>query len=191
MQGSNDGLTLTVQVPADEWAYVQRRTKYLEAVLLQVLKDETRIKEWFDAGEIAEMRLPGLPASKSGIARIAKAHNWRRYEVKGRGGKRYLYHYSSLPARAFDNLVGRITGFSMPEEDAEPVPEIQPAPPVETPEPDNAAPSWVLPFMRLLKNEAKGDFEAAWQSLPAHLPKGVFLPSADDAAATLLRLGLA
>ncbi len=191
MDTTNDGLNLTVQVPAEEWAYVQRRTKYLEAVLLQVLKDEGRIKEWYDAGEIAEMRLPGLPASKSGIARIAKAHHWRKRETRGKGGKRNTYHYASFPARAFDNLVGRIMDVSIPEEMEEKTPEIQPAPQPKIKAPDNAAPPWVLPFMRLLKTEAGGDFGRAWEALPDHLPNGVSCPTTEDAAATLLRLGLA
>lgn len=199
MTGSNEGFSLTVQVPAEDWAYLSRRAAYLEAVLIHVLRDRSRIQEWYDAAELAALRLPGLPATKAGITRSAGRTGWRRREATGVGGRRYQYHYASLPARAFDALIGRILDVAgMPPDDAAPPAGTGPAMPAMPPVPesparaedDNTAPPWVLPFMRLLKGAAHGDITAAWNALPGHLPPGVALPTRDEAAETILRLGL-
>lgn len=185
------GFDFQVSVPADEWATMIRRVAYLEAVLLQVLRDEDEVKEWFDAGELAALRLPGLPISKAAITRAAASAAWRRREVKGRGGVRYQYHCTSLPERAFEALVWRILGVpefgdvAMPKE---PVPSIPVPPP---PLPENTAPPWVLPFMRLLKGGACGDMGAAWRALPEALPPGVAMPTEAEAAEVILGLGIA
>ena len=100
MTDKTDSFDLTMQVPIEEWAYCQRRTTYLEAVLVQVLHDKNRIQEWYDAQELLDLRLPGMPASKAAITRLANARGWRRLDAKGLGGKRFKYHYSDLPARA-------------------------------------------------------------------------------------------
>ena len=53
------GLDLTVSVPAEEWAYAQRRLTYLETLLVRVVRDSRNIQEWFTAGELAGKVLPG------------------------------------------------------------------------------------------------------------------------------------
>jgi hypothetical protein len=189
---ASEGFSLMVHVPADEWAYCRRRVAYLEAVLIQVLKDRERIQEWYDAAELASLRLPGLPTTKAGITRMARGAGWRCRTTTGRGGPRFQYHYTSFPARAFDALVGLILQLAEPagEGDMPPVPEIEPAPIPAPAEPDNTAPPWVLPFMRLLRGGADGDISAAWRALPTCLPAGVVLPTQEEAAETLIRLGL-
>lgn len=67
---------LTVQVPADEWADTKRRLAFLEAVLSQILRDQSHIREWFTAAEIARLRLPGLPTTAQGIGQRANRHAW-------------------------------------------------------------------------------------------------------------------
>lgn len=186
------GFEFQVSVPADEWATMVRRVAYLEAVLLQVLKDEDEVKEWFDAGELIALRLPGLPISKAAITRTAASAAWRRREVKGRGGVRYQYHCTSLPERAFEALVSRILGvpeFAEVETPDEAVPAI-PAP-LPSSFPENTAPPWVLPFMRLLKTGAHGNMGAAWRALPQALPRGVAMPTEEEAAEVILSLGIA
>ncbi len=190
MSNPENGLPFTVQVPADDWAYAQRRMTYLEAVLVQVLRDKNRIQEWYDATELASIRLPGLPTSKASITRIAKSRGWLKREIKAQGGVRFQYHYTSFPARSFDALIARILHVEPPEEHPFASPEIRPAP--DEPEPVfNAAPPWVLPFMRLLKGEAQGDIGAAWMALPDNVPEGVQIPSLEDAADVLDQWGLA
>ena len=67
------------------------------------------MRAWFTLGELADMGLPGLPQTRTGMAQLAKRHSWasatdpdgrplcRRH--KGRGGG-YEYHYRVLPLRA-------------------------------------------------------------------------------------------
>ena len=194
MTNLSDGFPLMVHVSADEWAYAKRRTAYLEAVLVQVLQDRERVQEWYDAAELIRIGLPGLPATKAGITRTARASGWKKREVNGRGGIRYQYHYTSFPSRAFDALISRILDVPepSPEADFPPVPEIEPAlAEAPKPNPANAAPAWVLPFMRLLKGGAKGDLGAAWAALPDHVPRGVRIPSKEEAATVIMRWGLA
>ncbi|WP_339863331.1 DNA-binding protein [Thalassospira alkalitolerans] len=194
MTDKNDSFDLTVQVPIEEWAYCQRRATYLEAVLIQVLHDKNRIQEWYSVQELLDLHLPGLPASKAAITRLAKAGGWRKFDTKGRGGKRFQYHYSGLPARAFDALISRILAmpdnYGSEEIEVETLPEIEPAPDYIEQEEDNTAPPWVLPFMRILKGGAKGDIGKAWRSLPEHLPEGIPVPSKREVAETIVRLGL-
>ncbi|WP_170293930.1 DNA-binding protein [Paracoccus limosus] len=179
-----DRLDLTVSVPADEWAYMQRRLAWFEALLLRIVRDRAAFPEWHDAGQLADLRLPGLPASRSAIAQKASREGWTRRAAKGR---RVLFHVSSLPARAFDALIARI--LDLPELEAEtdalftlPTP---PAPEVLA---ENATPAWVLPLMRLIRQE--GDLAKAWRALPDHLPEHVPLPDVEDAAKMLVKLKL-
>lgn len=51
-------------------------------------------QEWFVSTDLAGIH--GLPATKSGVIRRAKAENWRSRPRQGRGGGRE-YHVSSLP----------------------------------------------------------------------------------------------
>lgn len=189
---SDDEFTLMVHVPAEEWALTRRRVTYLEAVLIQVFHSQERIREWFDAAQLVALQLPGLPGTKAGITRLANASGWRRREQRGRGGVRFQYHCTSLPERAFEALISLI--LDCPEAETEAVdqpmvPEIAPPPP--SPLPENTAPPWVLPFMRLLKGGAQGDIGEAWRALPAFLPPGVTMPSEEEAAETIIQFGLA
>ena len=190
-----DDFSLDVRVSADEWAFLKKRLSYLEAVLVQVLRDETRVQEWYDVSQIIGMRLPGLPTSKNGITRLASKNNWLRREVEGRGGRRFEYHYVSFPIRAFEALIKKIIDgprdYPVQEnvDSSESIPEITLEPPLRLTK-DNTAPPWVLPFMRLMKTEADGNLGKAWAHLPKHLPPGVDLPNETEAVKTLLRLGL-
>lgn len=180
------GFDLVVPVPADEWAYAQRRAQWLVALLLRVVRDRGELREWYGASDLEALCLPGLPPSRQGIARKAAKENWRR---KPRG-QSLSYHVSSLPPRAFDALLARIIG--LPEIEAETsglfdLPAMPPLPDL----PQNTAPHWVLPLMRLMKGEAGGDLGRAWKALPAHLPDGTPLPDVQDAAEILVRFGLA
>ncbi len=186
-----DGFSLKVHVDADDWTYLQRRAAYLEAVLVQVLQDRDRIQEWFGTADLVDLGLPGLPRTKAGMTRLAKASNWKRRGVTARGGTRYEYHFTSLPSRAFDALIARIVDMPVPGEDPGPgaAPVLPPAPEVPAMT-VNTAPPWVLPFMRLLKNDAGGDLGKAWHELPNHVPVGVEIPSLEDAAEVIVRFGL-
>lgn len=186
-----DSFNLTINVSADEWAYLNRRVDYLETLLLRVVRDRRHIQEWYSADDLAALRLPGLPNTRAGVARKAAAGRWPRRPAGMNPRGPFLYHVSVLPARAFDALITRI--LDLPEIEAEtsalfdlPAP---PAPP--EPLPDNTAPAWVLPLMRLMKGEAQGSLGRAWQSLPKHLPTGTALPTVEEAAQILVNLGLA
>lgn len=176
---------LTVQVSAADWAYNKRRTVYLEAMLIRLLRDEDQLEEWLSAEDLASLRLPGLAISAASISRKASAKRWLRRRSNGARGHRYLYHVSSLPARAFDALIARL--LDLPNIESDPL-----APPVPQPEPAAVslmAPPWVLPLMRLMK--AGDDLATAWRDLPAALPPGVELPTVEEAATVLVRFGLA
>lgn len=177
---------LTVAVPADEWAFVQRRVRWLTALLLRVVRDRAELKEWYGAADLEALRLPGLPASRQGIARKAAQEGWRRE----RSGTALVYHVSSLPHRAFDALMLRFLDLPMIEADTSGLFDLPPLPPLPD-LPGNTAPQWVLPLMRLLKGEAGGDLGRAWKALPAHLPEGTALPDVKRAAEILIRFGLA
>ena len=184
----NNEFDLSIHINADEWAYTQRRITYLEALLIRVLHDKSKIKEWYEASELAALALPSLPLTASGITRKATAQHWLRRKAQGNA---YTYYFGSLPERAFDALIGHLLKLPERAEPAPIFPELEPAelPPKPT-LPDNATPVWVLPLMRLLKGEAQGDLTTAWATLPQHLPHGTTLPNVDEAADTLIRLGL-
>jgi len=168
---------MTVQVAAEDWHFCQRRIIFLEALVLHLSRDGLDIQEWFQAGELAAMRLPGLPASRSAIAQRAERANWHKRRI----GRYVVYHLSSLPARAFDEIVARLIDLPI---EIEP-----PAAPIREPA-TNTAPPWVLPLMRLMRGSARGDLSQAWRALPDNLPAGTTLPSADEAALVLVELGL-
>ncbi|KEY05911.1 DNA-binding protein [Brucella inopinata] len=182
---------LTIHVDADEWSYLNRRVDYLETLLLRVVRDRKHIQEWYSAEELAALRLPGLPHTKAGVSRKATAGKWPRRlaGINPRSG--YLYHVSVLPARTFDALIARILDLPEIEADTNGLFDL-PTPLAPTgPMPENTAPAWVLPLMRLMKGEAQGNLGKAWQALPTHLPKGATLPSVEEAAQILVNLGLA
>lgn len=139
------------------------------------------------------MRLPGLPASPNGIRTRASSENWRRRKARSGGHWLFVYHVSSLPARAFDTMIARIADLP-PIDSVVPIADLLPPPPDPPPAPDdetNMAPPWVLPLMRIMRRETNGDLTAAWEMLPERLPPTVSLPSIDEAAHVLVALGLA
>ena len=62
------------------------------------------MKEWFTLSEIADAKLPGMPPSASGIAKLADRQGWRGQSNLARKlsrvGGGYEYHYSLLPKAA-------------------------------------------------------------------------------------------
>lgn len=185
----DEGLPLLVHVDADEWAFVTRRLRYLESLVLRVVRNRQGMLEWQSAADLEALRLPGLPASRSAIARKAAVEKWARVVERGRGGCRYLYHVSALPPRAFDALVARILDLPPMDTEVEGLFDL-PAPPLPEVLPSNTAPPWVLPLMRLMRTEG-GDIGRAWRELRDHTPDDVTLPDAEEAARVLIRLGLA
>ncbi|MBN9332528.1 DNA-binding protein [Devosia sp.] len=185
---SENELDLTVQVNAAEWAYNQRRTLYLEALLVRLLRDENNFEEWLSADDLVTLRLPGLPASAAGITRKATAGKWRRQRDRNLKGRRFRYHVASLPARAFDTLLSRLLDLPEVEGEVLAFPDIQPPPMPDQRPTALTAPPWVLPLMRLMKNDS--DLAAAWRDLPHSLPPGVELPTVEEAAMVLVRFGL-
>ncbi|NRF09393.1 hypothetical protein [Agrobacterium pusense] len=55
---------------------------------------------------------------------------------------------------------------------------------------DNVTPVWLLPFWRLVKGEAMGDYAAAYRALPKHLPPSVRRPTVEETAIFLAIHGL-
>ncbi|MTD33715.1 DNA-binding protein [Paludibacterium denitrificans] len=68
---------------------------------------QTELKTHYSAAELAEMRLPGLPASVSGIFRAAQSGSWESCKKKGRGGG-YEYALTSLPPEAIKAIKDRL-----------------------------------------------------------------------------------
>lgn len=187
---SKEGFALTVHVSADEWAFAQRRLAYLEALVLRVVRERRNIQEWYSAAELAAMRLPGLPDTPAAVTRKAAFGRWPRKQATRDGRRQQTYHVASLPARSFDALLARV--LDVPELAERPGRIVPDLPAVLPPSklPANAAPSWVLPLMRLIKGEARGDLAAAWEALPKKVPFGVVLPTVEEAAVILIDLGL-
>ncbi|GAA0312545.1 DNA-binding protein [Rhodovulum strictum] len=184
-------LPLTVQVPAEDWAYAQRRIAFMEALLLRVVRERRQLQEWFTAAELAEQRLPGLPGTRAAITRKARRENWLCLPVKRQDRRSVAYHVSALPPRAFDALIARILDLPALDAGSFAIADLPKPQGVAEPVPDNTAPPWVLPLMRILRNEAHGDLSLAWRTLPDHLAPGTVLPDVHEAARILLRLGLA
>ena len=184
----DDTFPLTVTVKADEWARINKRVRYLEAALIQAYRNQRQLKEWFSANELMAMALATLPATRQGLLRKAQAEEWLAREMYGRGGARFEFHFSSLPRKAFDDLIRRIIA-APPDEGAGE----QPALPVAHASgaralPKNAAPPWVLPLMRLLRTDAHMAPEEACRLLTASLPPSVPPPTEEEVSAALHRL---
>ena len=190
MSMNDDALPLCVTVPAQQWDFITRRQRYLEAVVVQILRENTGVREWFTAGELAAFGLQALPASKSGIARMATARGWLRRQAWASGRRCYEYHIINLPGRAFDDLICRIVTAPVEIEDRQPVPEI-PCPPPATAEGAKPAPPWLLPLVRIIKGQAFGTISEAVESLRDSLPSGVGCPSIDEAESVLRSHGFA
>lgn len=54
----------------------------------------------------------------------------------------------------------------------------------------NVTPVWLLPFWRLLRGDARGDYARAWKALPNHLPRGYRRPTVMECATILVDHGL-
>ena len=192
MTDDSEELGLVAVVPSLEMARLRRRVTYLEAALVQVLREDGQLREWFSASELAALRLPGLPTSRTGLARLARASGWEARVVTGRGGERIEYHFAALPRRAFDGLIAMVmrgdspAGTEAPSALPElPEPEPPPAPPRAI-----ATQQWVLPLLRLIRGHGL-TLEKAVEALPAALPVGARCPDLDEARETLRALGMA
>lgn len=178
------GFTLTVTLPIAELAHIQRRNHFLEAALVQVLRDGNRLKEWFSIAELLGLRLPGLPTTKSGLSRLIRREKWTAKTAHGPNGDTLYIHFSALPHRAFSCLLDRvlktITRFNPDQwnEATQTPTENTSATPSTT---NPLAPQWALPLVRLLKGSAHGNLTVALQSLPQSLPSGVDCPTLDEA----------
>jgi len=77
------------------------------------------MKEWYSPAELAELALPGMPATHAAISRLAEVQGWRKPELEwhgernlkgiwrrrnGRGGG-YEYRYDVLPQMARARLI--------------------------------------------------------------------------------------
>lgn len=186
-----DGFSLDVTIPAAEMAQLRRRVAYLEAALIQVLRDGNRIKEWFSAAELADLHLPGMPTSRAAVTRQAKKEGWMARQVPGQRGAPHIYHFSSLPRRAFAALIDLV--LKNPPPVPEPVTDVPalPAPTVPAQiDATNTAPSWMLPLMRVIRVDGAATVREALELLPRYLPAGVPCPTPDEAAEVLRRLGM-
>lgn len=193
MSNDDQGFELSVTVPASEWADLRRRILYLEATLVQVMRETRSLKEWFTVGELAALRLPGMPSAKSGITRLAREAAWRCRVVPCQGGSRHEYHFSSLPRKAFEGLIERVLKAAPPDDDfALPVAQVPdlPLPPPPAEAASNTAPPWVLPLVRAIRQEGVATLHEAVRRLPDYLPAGVECPTMEEALEVLQRMGM-
>lgn len=194
MTKDNQGFPLDVTVPAAEWGMLKRRAAFLEAALIQVLRDGEAIKEWFSVADLAALRLPGIPTARNAITRAARDQGWMAREVPGPGGAKLVYHFSSLPRRAFEELIDRVVRHPPPgSEHVAPAHQVAAARPKAAPAAspaDGAEPPWLLPLVRIIRRGG-ADVETALDELPEVLPAGIPCPTREEALAALSRLGLA
>lgn len=59
------------------------------------------MKEWYSAGEL--MRLPGMPAAKTTVIRMAEREAWKSQPRAGKGGGRE-YHWKSFPKETQNHI---------------------------------------------------------------------------------------
>lgn len=166
----NPDFGLVVEVSADLWAQKKRRVAFLEAVLVQVLRDQTRIREWFTATELAALCLPGIPHSPQGVGQHAKAKSWLQALTKRHGRVYTAYHYSSLPNPAFEAFIKRL--IDLPS-DAELIPDTASQPCQSA----VATPQWMLPLMRIIRTGHAPTWQDARAALIHALPSGVDMPT--------------
>jgi hypothetical protein len=196
MMTENSEMELEASLPAAELARLQRRVVFLEAALIQVMRDDHGLKEWFTAAEIACLGLPGLPTTRSGVARVAREQGWRFRTIRGPRGEQRVYHFADLPRRAFTAFVERVVHVGRDPGEGAALAEatgLQPAlaAPVApaVPAAANTTPAWTLPLLRLLK-AGGGPLEHALGELPRHLAPGAPVPSVDEARAVLAGIGV-
>ena len=183
---------LFVQVPAEEWTEMQRRTEYLEACLFRILRDREAVQEWFTIKGLAELKLPGLPRGRKAIEQMSEDQDWLSFYPSDDPDSELHVHVTELPARAFDALVARILG--IPERNNCPDPNRGAIPSNPFPNPntvDGLVPPWVLPMMRLMTGPKRITLGDAWKALPEYVPWGTRIPQIREAAQTLVALGLA
>jgi hypothetical protein len=199
----NTEMELEASLPAADLARLQRRIAFLEAALIQVMRDDHGLKEYFTASEIACLGLPGLPTTRNGIARVAREQSWDYRTIRGPSGEQRVYHFADLPRRAFGAFVepvvdgGRDLGAHAHEAagaPAEPatnvqLPSLAASVASAAPAASNTTPAWTLPLLRLLRRGG-GPLDHALAELPHHLATGVPCPSVDDARAILARIGV-
>jgi hypothetical protein len=192
MDNDNNEFVLTVSIPAMELEEIRRRVLYLETVLVQVLREGVRVKEWFSAPELETMRLPGLPTHRNAITRVAREEGWRVLKVPCQGGERHVYHFSSLPRRSFEALLDLVLRAApLPGDDRVQVPTFAVPPAMVKVSAPNATPPWVLPLMRIIRAQgAQRSVHRALAQLPQRLPAGVACPSRDEAMQVLQALGV-
>lgn len=154
-----DELELTVSVNAENWANARRRIAFIEAALARLLRENTQLREWFTAKELAAMTLPGLACTAASITRKAAHHNWRHKTVMQEGRKVLAYHYTSLPNTAFEALIRRL--IDIPDIESF-IPELPESAPKQQAEP---TPQWMLPLMRLIKTHQVESWQEAYTML--------------------------
>ncbi|MBX9593693.1 MAG: hypothetical protein K2X46_04975 [Roseomonas sp.] len=195
---NDDGLSLSAVIPAVELGRLRRRVAFLEAALVQVLRDERQVREWFTAGELAALALPGLPATASGIARLAKRERWEPRITMGRGGERVVFHFSDLPRAAFAELLARVMrGGDGPDGLADDSRRTMPFPalagaPVRRAQAhaENATPQWLLPLVRIIRGGVTR-VEDAVEELATALAPWEPCPTIEEARETLRAYGVA
>lgn len=166
-----DDIDLVVTISADRWANTKRRLAFLEAALARVLSDQSQVREWFTAKELAAMKLPGLIYSAAGITRKSAHHKWHHKTVVREGRPVLAYHYVSLPNAAFEALIRRI--LDIPDIDNL-IPELST---MATPPQNEPEPQWMLPLMRMIKTNTVNTWEDAYTTLLYELPKQAKLPT--------------
>lgn len=187
MSTNEKGFDLTVTLPATELAALCRRARYLEATLIQVMRGDRGVKEWFTAAELAALRLPGMAASKGAITRQAREQGWN-----SRSGLHdaHEYHFSTLPRRAFEALVDRVLApLVHPNSPPPRLPAVTPPPEPQYTRTD-ITPLWLLPLMRVVRTEVPATVQEAIELLSAHVLKGMVLPTMEEASEALRRVGM-
>ena len=167
----NEEFGLVVQVKAEDWAKAKSRLAFIEAALARVLRDNTQVREWFTAKELAAMKLPSLTGNPASITRKSAHHKWRHKTVMQEGRKAQAYHYSSLPNAAFEALIRRLIDVPDIEQF---IPDL---PPHESQKQVEPTPQWMLPLMRLIKQDMVDTWQEAYAMLEHKLPNHVQHPT--------------
>ena len=168
-------------------AQLRRRIVYVEAALAQLLGDREQLREWFSASELAAMALPGLPTTRQEVGQLASSQAWRTKIMVGRHGVRRLYHFDALPLCAFNGLIRAVMRAATGPGSA--TAETVDAPIATSTEHDKITPSWVLPLIRIMRNNNL-PLDAALSRLPEHILHSVTCPNSDMARGVLAALGL-
>ncbi|MBF0383100.1 MAG: hypothetical protein HQL69_18925 [Magnetococcales bacterium] len=186
-------MALMVSVPLEGWESINRRVRYLEALLAQVLNNNEGIKEWYSSTELASLKLIGLPEKRAGITRMAGKKNWTRRVVKGRGTPFFEYHYTSLPEKAFNELIEWI--YSNPAKEVKTKHSIIPVVPPLIEEPqeikvDYSTRQWMLPLMRVIKGGNVKTLGDVVKKLPEYLDNEIEQPTGHEIEEALREIGV-